>query len=380
VSRIDELIAQHCPAGVEYKYLGEVGEFIRGNGLQKKDLFDEGVPAIHYGQIHTRYGVWTDRTLSFTSSEVAAKLRHARHGDLLIATTSEDDEAVAKATAWLGGTDVVLSSDAYIYRHSLDPRYASYFFQSEHFQDQKRRHISGTKVRRISGTSLAKILIPVPPLEVQRAIVEVLDTFSKLEAELEAELEARKQQYEHYRAELVVHEDAPLISVGEIVNSISSGRNKSRSDGGLFPVYGSTGQIGTTDEASRSGDALLVARVGANAGRVNAVSGQYDVSDNTLIVIPSEAWDLRFAFHQLTRMNLNQYAVGGGQPLVTGKLLKSLKVHLPSLAKQRRVAEVLDRFDVLVNDLSIGLPAELAARRQQYEFYRDKLLTFREAA
>ena len=192
--RIDDLIAEHCPDGMEFKKLGEVGEFLRGNGLQKADLTDNGVPAIHYGQVHTYYGVWTNTTKSFTNPTLAAKLRRAKPGDLIIATTSEDDEAVAKATAWLGETEVAVSGDAYIYRHTLNPRYVSYFFQSEGFQRQKAHRITGTKIRRISGTALAKLQVPVPPLVVQEEIVRVLDTFIKLEADLEA----RKKQYEYY--------------------------------------------------------------------------------------------------------------------------------------------------------------------------------------
>ena len=121
MSRIDDLIDTLCPDGVPHRALGDVGEFIRGNGLQKGDLTDSGVPAIHYGQIHTHYGVKTAVTTSFTTTEVAVKLRFASPGDLLIATTSEDNEAVAKATAWVGERSVVLSGDAYIYRHQLDP-------------------------------------------------------------------------------------------------------------------------------------------------------------------------------------------------------------------------------------------------------------------
>ena len=119
---------EHSDGRVKFKTLGELGEFIRGNGLQKKDLLDDGVPAIHYGQIHTHYGTWVTETRSFTSPDVAGKLRHARYGDLLIATTSEDDVAVAKATAWLGETEVVLSGDAFIYRHTLDPKAQVYFW------------------------------------------------------------------------------------------------------------------------------------------------------------------------------------------------------------------------------------------------------------
>lgn len=214
MSRIDDLIALHCPNGVQFKPLGEVGEFIRGNGLQKSDLVESGVGAIHYGQIHTHYGTWATVTKSFVSEALAARLRKAKPGDLVIATTSEDDEAVAKAVAWIGSADVAVSGDAYIYRHTLEPKYVSYFFQSTQFQDQKKRHITGPKVRRISGDALAKIRIPAPPLEIQREVVRVLDTF----AELEAELEARRRQYKYYR-------DA-LLTFGERTDSASKQASK----------------------------------------------------------------------------------------------------------------------------------------------------------
>jgi type I restriction enzyme, S subunit len=230
-------------------------------------------------------------------------------------------------------------------------------------------------------TVVRDMRIPVPPLEVQREIVRILDNFTELEMVLEAELDARRQQYNYYRDLLLSPAGAELQSVplNQLVANVSSGRNKSRSDGGDVPVFGSTGLIGYTGLANYSGDSLLVARVGANAGLVNAVSGEYDVSDNTIIIIPKENWDIRFAFHQLVHKNINQFARGGGQPLITGAQLKSLVVWLPPIEKQRKIAAVLDKFDALVNDLSIGLPAELAARRKQYEYYRDKLLTFEEA-
>ncbi len=113
ISRIDKLIAELCPNGVEFKTLGDVGVFIRGNGLQKSDLAETGVGAIHYGQIHTHYGTWATETKSFVSASLASRLRKARSGDLVIATTSEDDEAVAKAVAWIGAAEVAVSGDAY---------------------------------------------------------------------------------------------------------------------------------------------------------------------------------------------------------------------------------------------------------------------------
>ncbi len=137
MSHIDDLIARLCPNGVEYRGLGEIGEFIRGNGLQKSDLTDSGVGAIHYGQIHTIYGIWTQETKSFVTVEMASRLRRALPGNLVIATTSEDDAAVAKAVAWVGDNEIAVSGDACIFRHSLESKYVAYFFQTEQFQFQK---------------------------------------------------------------------------------------------------------------------------------------------------------------------------------------------------------------------------------------------------
>ena len=167
MSEIKKLIERLCPDGVEYKKLGEIGTFTRGNGLQKKDFTDEGFPCIHYGQIHTYYRTFATTTISFTSLEYAKKLRKAKQGDVIIATTSEDVEGCCKAVAWLGDFEVAISGDAYIYSHNQNPKYISYLFQTEYFQKYKEKYASGVKVVRVSGDNLSKIEIPLPPIEVQ---------------------------------------------------------------------------------------------------------------------------------------------------------------------------------------------------------------------
>lgn len=188
----------HLPMGQE-----GVGEFIRGGGLQKKDFTETGVGCIHYGQIYTHYGTYADKTKTCVSNEFAKKARKAKSGDLVIATTSETDEDVCKAVAWLGSEEIAVSSDACIYRHNLDPKYVSYFFQTEQFQKQKRPYITGTKVRRVNADNLAKILIPVPSPEEQARIVAILDKFDALTSSitegLPREIELRQKQYEYYR-------------------------------------------------------------------------------------------------------------------------------------------------------------------------------------
>ena len=191
--------------------LGEVGEFIRGNGLQKKDFVDEGFPCIHYGQIHTYYGTFATKTKSFVANPLYSKLKKAHTGDLIIATTSEDAEGVCKAVAWLGKEDVAVSGDAYIFRHLQNPKYMAYLFQTEQFLKYKKKAATGTKVVRVSGESMAKFEFAIPSLEVQERIVSILDRFDKLchdiREGLPAEIDLRQKQYEHYRDKLLTFTD-----------------------------------------------------------------------------------------------------------------------------------------------------------------------------
>jgi len=188
----------HLPMGNE-----RVGTFVRGGGLQKKDFVEAGVGCIHYGQIYTHYGTYTRTTKSYVSEDFAKRARMAKPGSLVIATTSENDEDVCKAVAWLGDKDIAVSSDACFFTHKLNPKFVAYFFQTENFQKQKQPFITGTKVRRVNADNLAKILIPVPSSEEQERVVSILDKFDTLTTSisegLPREIELRQKQYEHYR-------------------------------------------------------------------------------------------------------------------------------------------------------------------------------------
>ena len=394
MSPIDDLIAQHCPNGVEHQELGDVGEFIRGSGLQKKDFRPNGVGCIHYGQVHTHYGLSATETLSFVTPEFAASARMAITGDLVIATTSENDKAVGKAVAWLGDDEVAVSSDACIYRHSLDPKFVSYFFQSSEFQAQKARHLTGTKVRRVSPDRLAKIRIPVPPIAVQHEIVDILDRFSlleaRLEAELEAELEARRLQYEHYRSALLsdFHSAGPIrrLTLGEAFemkagkNVAASAISDDEASETPYPCFGGNGIRGFVAQQSHNGDYLLVGRQGALCGNVKRISGSFFATEHAVVLTSESGLNTDWAFHKLTVMNLNQYATKSAQPGLAVRNLKKVPLSVPHLDDQTRIADILDEFGALTGDLAVGLPAEVAARRKQYEYYRDRLLTFDEVA
>lgn len=211
MNKIEELIKLHCPNGVEFKELGEIGEFVRGSGLQKKDFIESGVGCIHYGQIYTYYGTFAYNTKSFVSPELAKTLKKVQTGDLIIASTSENIEDVCKTVAWLGEYEIVTGGHATIFKHNQNAKYLAYFTQTEIFFEQKKKYAKGTKVIDVSAKDLAKIVIPVPPPIIQQEIVAILDKFKQLEAELELELtnelEARKKQYDFYRSKLLSFSD-----------------------------------------------------------------------------------------------------------------------------------------------------------------------------
>lgn len=192
---------------VEWKKMSEVGTFIRGNGLQKKDFTEKGVGCIHYGQIYTRLSTFTDKTLTCCSEELAKKLTPVHPGDLIIACTSENVEDVCKSVAWLGKEDIVTGGHACVFSHHENPKYIAYLMQTENFFQQKKKYARGVKVIDIKISDLEKIKLPIPSLEEQQRIVSILDRFESLTTSLQsglpAEISARRQQYEYYRDKLL---------------------------------------------------------------------------------------------------------------------------------------------------------------------------------
>ena len=192
---------------VRWMKLGEIGTFVRGNGLQKKDFTETGVGCIHYGQIYTYYGTSTDTTKSFVPYELAQKLTKVKSGNLVIACTSENIEDVCKAVVWLGEEGIVTGGHACVFAHNEIPKYIAYFFQTEYFFQQKKKYARGAKVIDIKVSDLEKISIPVPPLSEQKRIISILDKFESLVNDLSeglpAEIAAVQEQYEYYRNKLL---------------------------------------------------------------------------------------------------------------------------------------------------------------------------------
>ena len=203
----EKLLRLEDITGVELTTLGETGSFIRGSGIQKSDFTEDGFPCIHYGQIHTKYSLSATESISYIDENLYKKCKKASKGDVVLATTSEDAEGVAKPVVWLGNDDVAISGDAYIYHHNQNGKYMAHLFLSHRFFLFKIKHATGAKVVRLSGDSMAKFELALPSIEEQNRIVSILDTFEASISNLEAQLEQRQKQYEYYRNKLLSFEE-----------------------------------------------------------------------------------------------------------------------------------------------------------------------------
>ena len=192
---------------IVWKTLGEVGTFIRGNGLQKKDFVETGIGCIHYGQIYTYYGIKASETISYVTEDLAKSLRKASHNDLIIAGVSENIEDVCKCVVWEGEEDICVSGDTFIFKTEQNPHYIGHLLRTDDFLSYKRKNAIGAKVTRLQAGSLPKYTIPLPPLEEQQRIATILDKFDTLvnsiSEGLPKEIALRRKQYEYYREKLL---------------------------------------------------------------------------------------------------------------------------------------------------------------------------------
>lgn len=380
---------------VEWKALGEIGEFIRGNGLQKKDLVETGFPAVHYGQIYTKYNLSADKTFTYVSDELASKLRKAERNDLLLATTSENDEDVVKPLAWLGG-QTAISGDMMLYRHQQNVKYLAYFFKTEAFQEQKRPFITGIKVRRVSKDNLAKIKVPIPcpdnlekSREIQAEIVRILDSFTllttDLATELTAELSMREKQYNYYRDQLMCFEedDVEWKTLSEVATIGTGSRNTNEAvEDGKYPFFVRSQIPRLINEYEFDETAIITAGDGVGVGKVfHYIEGKYGLHQRAYRIVVNSHQELnpRFLYYYfvgdfyqyITRASVHASVTSLRKPMFEKYLIP-----IPSLEEQNRIVSILDKFDALKTLICGKLSSEVEFRKKEYEYYRALLLSF----
>lgn len=370
MSRIDELIRERCPDGVPYRSVGSLASVGTGSS-DRKDAVEDGAYPFYV-----------------RSKEVLRKDSYEFDEEAILIP---GEGGVGDIFHYVNGK-YALHQRAYRLAFKTDEvvaKYAYYYFCANFKKFILARAVNAT-VTSIRKPMLTDFLIAIPPPEVQGEIVRILDLFTSLEAELKAELAKRRQQYAHYRDALFTFPDPGGVrwaTMGEVAVNLDARRRpvtKSAREPGDIPYYGASGIVDYVSDYIFDGDFLLVSEDGANLLTRSTpiaftASGKTWINNHAHVLEFGTYIERRFVEIYLNSIDLSSYVSGGAQPKLNQANLNRIPVPQPEFVEQERIVGIIDKLDALVNDLHSGLPAEIDARRQQYEYYRDKLLTFEEA-
>ena len=376
MSKLERLIQQYCPDGVEYVKLDSVANICRGTRVVKSQLSDKGFPV--YQNCLTPMGY-------FERSNCNAGITFVICGG---------------AAGNVGYTDVECwaadDCELIIGGHQVINRYIYYYLMTK--QNYLLSKVRKASIPRLSPSIIKDLEIPLPPLPVQEEIVRILDAFTELQAELQAELQKRQQQYNFYRDNLLNFNRGgqeikwmKLKEIGKVCmckrilkeQTVSSGDvpfYKIGTFGGVADAYISQELFDSYKSKfsyPQKGDILISAA--GTIGRTVEYDGKpaYFQDSNIVWLKHDESIVLNSYLKYCYTLNPWAISTGGTIARLYNDNILNATIPVPPIAEQQKIVAILDRFDTLTNDLTSGLPAEMEKRRQQYEYYRDRLLTFK---
>ena len=378
---IDRLVAELCPDGVEYRPLESLGKRNKGTAITASKM-----RSLEPGKKDLRIFAAGSTFVDTDSSNIPAK--DILHGPAIIVKSRGyigfeyyEKSFTHKNEMWSYTLDSNIVNQKFIY----------YYLLTQAYYLQELARSKSVKLPQLAVKDTDSLEVPVPPLEIQEAIVEILDKFTNLEAELEAELEARTLQYEYYRDSLFEALDCPRVPLGSLGirnKGITITASKMRTlepgnkDVRIFAAgstFIDTDSSFIPDKGILEGPAIIVKSRGYIGfeyyeGKFTHKNELWSYS------LTSDLVEQKFIYYYLLTQAYHLHELARGKsvklPQLAVKDTDELLVPVPSLEEQQRIVDILDRFDALTSSLSEGLPAELAARRSQYEYYRDQLLTF----
>lgn len=407
MSKIEELIKKLCPNGVEYKTIGELFDVKNGYTPSKNNKYfwkNGNIPWFRMDDIRTNGNILNDATQHIT--ELAIKNRKFPKDSLIVATTATIGVHALIKCDFVCNQQLTCVAIKEKLKNDLNIKFCFYYFDIIDEQCKKIAN-QGGGMPIVSLEKMKKLVFPIPPLEVQCEIVHILDDFTLLSAELSAELKARREQFNYFRSKLFekyLSDFVELDSIGDVTKlagfeftkyvkysqegniialrglNVKDGRlvlndikyidnsdfsklerSKLYKNDLLYTYVGTVGQVGLVDQNNKYYLAPNVARIRINNSKVLPKFVMY--------------------FLQTPEFKVNQLdKLTGASSMknITMTNIRKFKIPLPSIEEQKRIVNILDRFDKYCNNISEGLPAEIEARQKQYEYYRDKLLTFKE--
>ncbi|HEL1968410.1 TPA: restriction endonuclease subunit S [Streptococcus suis] len=374
MNHIEKMLQDYCPNGVEWKELGEVCVVNKGKQLNKTFLVDDGqYPAYNGGK------TYSGRTDSYnvTENTVIISQGGASAGFVNFVTT----KFWANAHCYYLLPDITRVNNRYLY-HFLKMK-QSYLMDFQH----------GAGIPALKSDKITKMPLPLPPLKIQEEIVQILDKFTEyvteLTAELTAELTLRQKQYNYFRDYLLNFDSdssgggannkvyqVEWKTLGDIAK-LKNGKDWKSLSVGDVPVYGSGGAMGEfVSEYAYNKPTVLIPRKGSISNIFYLEKPFWNVDTIYYTEIDDSQVVPRYLYYYLTTIDLESMATNPTRPSLTQAILDKLPIPVPPLPIQSRIVQVLDNFDAVCNDLNIGLPKEIELRQKQYEYFREKLLTF----
>ena len=420
MSEIKKLIERLCPEGVEYKRLDSLFETFSGmTGVSDKWKETGNCQFIDYLNVYNNMRVDV-KNLPFATVKNPQQ-NTLQKGDILLTCASETPDECAMSSVIRDDINEGIFLDDHLFairlkgehKDIVNTAFLNYYMHSSAFRIQVCKKVRGVTRFYITGKPFMSLEIPVPPIEVQSKIVEILDNFTELEAELEikleAELEARRKQYEYYRNQLLTFDkdkgarfDVKWMKMSDI-GTFTRGKRFVRTDivedgvpcihyGDMYTYYGLKADKAKTHLTPEKAQKMRFAKkndvviVGAGENKNDigvgvAWLGEEDVAVHDACYIFSSDLYPQYVSHFLRTESYHKQIY----PLVSEGKICSISaqsigraiIPIPPLEEQKRIVSILDRFEALTTDLQSGLPAEIEARRKQYEYYREQLLKFK---
>ena len=363
---------------VEWKALGKIAEYstirVDADELDAKSF-------VGVDNLVTDKGGRVDAIYLPNTARVTAY----RPGDVLIGNIRPYLKKIWKATSSGGCSgDVLAVRILDKFKSVVDSEFLYYLLSSDKFFTYNMQNAKGAKMPRGDKAAILNYKIPIPcpdnpkkSLEIQAEIVRILDAFTELTSELTSELTAREKQYNYYRDQLLSFEERgvewkPLKQVANIKN----GKDWKNLGAGDIPVYGSGGVMQHVDTFAYDKPTVLIPRKGSITNIFYVETPFWNVDTIYYTEIDADKIIPKFFYYFMKTVDLMLLDTGSGRPSLTQAILNEIKVPVPVLAEQARIVAILDKFDTLTSSISEGLPREITLRNQQYEYYRDLLLSF----
>lgn len=403
MSNLEELIERLCPDGVEYKEINDCT--IKVQNIKWKSYVGEDKQYIDLSSVDRERNIITETQNINADTAPSRAQQIVMKDDIILGTTRPMLKRYCIIPEKYDGE--ICSTGFCVLRAKTDiinPRWLYYNITTKNFFAYVEKNQQGASYPAISDTIVKAFKFPVPPLEVQREIVRILDNFTFLTTELAAELAARQKQYEYYRDKLLTPKaEIKTVELGEVCTFVrgpfGGALKKEIFKPHGYAVYEQQHAIYRTldfryfidkkkfDELKRfsikPGD--MIVSCSGTIGKTFIIpedAPEGVINQALLKLTPHDELNvfyLQYFFENTISKELNGVARGGAIKNVPSvSELKAIKIPVPSLDVQERLVQVLDNFDAICSDLNIGLPAEIEARQKQYEYYRDKLLTFKE--